>query len=185
MAAARSLIAIALAVLLSSCGSKATTDTEAADTAEAKAASEGPKHEPKVAAAIEQGHDLFFGKAMCSTCHKVYTEGAMIVGPNLGVGEDIEEPFAVRVDSRGPDIDPPSYVIDSILDPNAIVVPSYARSVMKSPDDIPVALSDDELVALAAFILSVGASEAIDPAALDRARARIPVARENRKAASN
>ncbi len=185
MAASRALIVLA-GLVLAGCGGKSEQAESSAAEADAQASAgeaAGPEHPPEVAAAIERGHELFFGKAVCSTCHKVGDEGAMIVGPNLGVGDDIDTPFALRVGSRGPNIDPPVYVIDSILNPNAIVVPGYARSVMKSPDDIPVELSDDELVSLAAFILSIGAVEPIEVAALERARAQIPVARQARQAA--
>jgi mono/diheme cytochrome c family protein len=150
-------------------------------TAETSPPSGAPTHPAEIQAAIEQGRELFFGRALCSTCHKVGDQGTMIVGPNLGVGDGMEQPFASRVGTRGENIDPPIYVIDSILDPNAITVPTYARSVMKSPDDIPIALTDDELVSLAAFILSVGAEQPLSQAELDRARARIPGARAARQ----
>jgi hypothetical protein len=162
-------------------GATTTTTTTTGDQqSEASPAAPGPAHAPEVMTAIELGHALFFGRAMCSTCHRVHDEGTMIVGPNLGVGDEMTEPFAVRVSARGVDIDPPVYAIESILDPNAIIVPGYARSVMKSPDDIPVELSDDELVALAAFVISIGAREPVTADMLARARAHIPAARASR-----
>lgn len=186
MEAARALIRArpALGLVLAfglgpACGGAGTSTTTSTNDkqSEASAAEPGPAHAPEVMTAIDQGHELFFGRAMCSTCHRVHDEGTMIVGPNLGVGDEMSAPFAVRVATRGVDIDPPIYVIDSILDPNAIVVPGYARSVMKSPDDIPVELADDELVALAAFVLSIGAGEPLTADALARAGAHIRVAR--------
>ena len=164
-------------------GDAATTEAASDGAEQAKAA--GPTHAPEVAAAIERGHGLFFGEALCSTCHRVYDEGMMIVGPDLGVGDEMSEPFAVRAGTRGEAIDPPRYAIESILDPNAVVVPGYARSVMKSPDDIPLALTDEQLADLAIFVTSIGAREAIDAGAIERARAHIPVvraAREQRRA---
>jgi len=173
MAAARAL-SLGFALALLACEATPTP------TPDLGAGSSGLRQEPAVAAASERGHDLFFGKAMCSTCHSVDREGTMIVGPNLGVGEGTTEPVARRVTSRGVQLDPAIYIIQSILDPDAVVVPGYARGVMKSPDDIPVALSDDEFVDLAAFILTIRATEPLDPAQLELARTQIPLARAAR-----
>lgn len=191
MAAARALspgslgaLALAAISLAPGCrGADSGAEQGASEAVKAGAEAAGPTHAPEVAAAIERGHALFFGEALCSTCHSVYDEGTMMVGPNLGVGGDMSEAFAARVGSRAEGVDPPRYAIESILDPNAVVVPGYARSVMKSPDDIPLALSDDDLVALAMFVISVGASEGIEASALAVAREHIAVAREQRRSA--
>jgi mono/diheme cytochrome c family protein len=137
-----------------------------------------PAGDPAVVTAVDSGRELFFGKAACSACHKVGEEGKMIVGPNLGIGDGMTEPVGLRATRRRPDAPPIEYVIESILDPDAVVVESYARGVMKSPDDLPQEISDEELVHLAAFIVAQGKPEELDAADLGRAAAAIPRARQ-------
>ena len=141
-----------------------------------------PEHAPEVTAAALRGKDLFFGKAMCSTCHRVGDRGTMVVGPNLGIGEDMKAPVAVRASSRKPEAEPAAYVIESILDPDAVVADGYAPGVMKSPDDIPIALGNDDLVALAAFLITDGSDTPLGADALEVAREAIAPARASRDA---
>ncbi len=135
----------------------------------------------EVEAVRERGKTLFFGRAGCTMCHRVGDEGQQIVGPNLGVGDDQTAPVGVRV--RHDDLRGIEYVVESIVDPDAFVVPGYVRGVMKRYEEPPIALSDDEIVALAAFLAAQGpGAPAIDDAALGRARQRIAITRRAREA---
>lgn len=138
--------------------------------------------EPAVRQAIEAGEALFFERAVCFTCHRVGERGNMIVGPNLGIGDGMEEPLVARARRRRPELSPIEYVIESMLDPDAIVVPSYAPGTMKSIDDLPLDLDDRELVQIAAFVAMQGAPEPLTPQDLERAEARLAPAREARAA---
>lgn len=143
--------------------------------------SQEPPADPTVLAAVETGRDLFFGRAACSACHKVGAEGNMVVGPNLGVGDGMTAPVVSRAAERRPALSPVEYVIESMIDPDAVVVESYARSVMKSLDEMPQEVSDDELVALAAFVVAQAEPQRLSPQDLERAAAAIPAARESRE----
>jgi mono/diheme cytochrome c family protein len=123
------------------------------------------------------GHDLFFGRAGCAACHRVGDEGTRIVGPNLGRGDGIDAPVAAR---RRTHLPPIEYVVESIVEPDAFVVPGYARGVMPRQEEPPVALTDDEIVALAVFLSRGG--PAVDEAAIAAARARIAAVRTARSA---
>lgn len=162
----------------------ATTGCEGPQTdpapTEDKTAPAAPQIDPAVQQAISAGEALFFERAVCFTCHRVGERGTMVVGPNLGVGDDMKEPLADRARARRPELRPTEYVIESMLDPDRVVVPSYAPGVMKSMDDLPIELSNDDLVALAAFVSAHGASSPPTPDDLERAKAYIATAREAR-----
>jgi hypothetical protein len=137
--------------------------------------------DPDVVATRERGRALFFGRAGCTMCHSVGTEGVQIVGPNLGVGGDQLVPVGARARRQG--VRGIEYVVESIVDPDAYVVSGYARGVMRPYEEPPISLTDDEIVELSAFLAGEGpGAERIDRAALGRARARIGVTRQARSA---
>lgn len=146
------------------------------------AAPAGPVLDPAVAQAMNSGEKLFFDRAACSACHRVGERGGMYNGPNLAVGDGMTEPLAVRSRARRPDLPPIEYVVESMLDPDALVVPTFAPGVMKAIDDLPSQLADHEIVAVAAYVASQGADPPVSPTDLERALARIPVARAARAA---
>jgi mono/diheme cytochrome c family protein len=152
---------------------------------ETQAAEAGPTRAletPEIAKRRQDGERLFFGRAGCTACHKVGARGTMIVGPNLGADETIAEPLGVRAATRRPGLSPLEYAIESMVDPNAYVVATYAKSVMKPPDEPPVQLTDDEILAVALFVVTGGAPSTFTQAELDAAKARIAGFRETRKA---
>jgi mono/diheme cytochrome c family protein len=69
------------------------------------------------------------------------------------------------------------YVLQSIIDPDAFIVPQYVGGVMRPPDEPPISLSDDDVLALATFL-----SNADDDATINAARAKIAAARDARTA---
>lgn len=95
------------------------------------------------------GEALFYGRGGCTHCHRLGDEGEADVGPNLGVGPGFPEPVARRERTRG---DAFGYVLRSIVDPDAFVVPSYPAGKMPRVEEPPIGLSDDEVVALATFL---------------------------------
>ncbi len=142
----------------------------------------GPTLDPAVSRAIAAGEKLFFDRAACSACHRVGKRGGMIVGPNLGVGDGMDEVFSARAAKRRPELMPIEYAVESIVDPDAFVVASYAPGVMKAIDDLPAKLDDQEIVSVAAYVAAHGQSEGLTPADLERAAAQVPVARAARSA---
>lgn len=112
------------------------------------------------------GEALFFGRAGCATCHRVGDHGQRWTGPNLGVDPACAgaravltdkdpvacEAVAGRVGARRPGLSAIEYVVESVLDPDRVIAPTYAPKVMKRLDQPPVSLTDDEILAIAAFV---------------------------------
>jgi mono/diheme cytochrome c family protein len=139
-----------------------------------------PQRDAEVDALRERGRGLFYARAGCSTCHRVGDRGEQIVGPNLGIGDGQAMPVGARVRHDG--LYGVEYVVESIVDPDAYVVAGYARGVMKPYEEPPIALTDEEILAIAAFIAGEGdASPIVDRAALERGRKRIQLSREARR----
>lgn len=111
----------------------------------------------EVEALRERGRELFAGRALCLECHRRGPLGDKQRGPDLGEGERTA-----------------AYVAKSIVDPEADVFPGYARGVMKPPDQPPLRLTDDEIVALALYLSGEddvdGARAALEPARVARAQ---------------
>lgn len=173
--------------MLAGCGAEpaakppapAATPTHAAP---AEDAAPTPVAATPVARAVARGRELFFGPAACATCHRVGTEGKMVIGPNLGIGDGMDRPLAARAKARRPELSPIEYAVESIVDPDAVGVETYAPGVMKSLDDLPFDASDDDIVGLAAFITAADPSVSLEPDDLARAAAQIAAARAARAA---
>lgn len=113
-----------------------------------------------------RGRGLFRGRGGCATCHSVDAEGEAIKGPNLGVDPLCSKdpkalterdpvaclPLAARADVRRPGLSALEYAVESIIDPDKIVAPTYAAKVMRRFDEPPVSLTDDEILALAMYV---------------------------------
>ena len=138
--------------------------------------------DPAVSRAIESGEKLFFDRAACSACHRLGKRGGMIVGPNLGVGDGMDEVFSARAAGRRPELSPIEYAVESIVDPDAVVVPGYVPGVMKAIDDLPANLDDQEIVSVAAYVTAHAPSDGLTLADLERAAAQVPIARAARSA---
>jgi hypothetical protein len=138
-----------------------------------------PSRDPEIAAMQERGRALFFGRALCPTCHRMGEDGTQIVGPNLGVGDGQNVPVGER--ERHDGVRGIEYVVESIVDPDVFVVPGYPRGVMKRFDEPPISLTDDEILCLGAFLAATSKDVVpLDKEAVARARARIAEARRAR-----
>lgn len=147
-------VLLAAAGALAGCGASASSSVPATSDA-------APAPEPAaVAEARAAGEALFFGRAGCATCHMVGERGDQVRGPNLGVGGRQTEPLARRAAKRRPGARPIVHAVESILDPTALTIEGYGEGVMKPGDEPPIALTDDEVVALAAFVVGDGLTEA-------------------------
>lgn len=143
-----------------------------------------------------RGEALFFGRAGCATCHRVDDRGNRYTGPNLGLDPDctMRRAEVTRQDAsacatltersrlRRPELTPLAYMVESIVDPDHLTVPGYARGVMKRAEDPPIALGDEDILALATWLVyreeaprDISISETIAPA-----RAFIQPCRERR-----
>lgn len=114
-----------------------------------------------------RGEALFFGRAGCATCHRVDDRGTRYSGPNLGLDPDCRTrpgevtrqdalacaPMAERARLRRPGLMPLHYMVESIVDPDHLTVPGYAKGVMKRAEDPPIALGDEDILALSTWLL--------------------------------
>jgi|GEM_PF-2323747 len=127
-----------------------------------------------------RGEGLFFRRAGCAACHKVNQRGDATKCPNLGVGDGMTESVAVRGARRVGNLSAIEYIVTSIVDPNAYVVSGYKPGVVKKLDEPPTSLSDDEIVALAAYLAGLSNTPVTDMDVV-RAHNRIEIARRLRE----
>ncbi len=146
------------------------------------ARAEGAPPPAEVATLRARGEALFFGRAGCAACHKLGARGDKVRGPNLGADRPGDPVVAQRAATRRPGLRPIEYIIESLVDPDAVIVPTYARGVMVRADEPPLSLPDDDLLALAVLLSEGGPSPGVDAEALAAARARVPLARKARVA---
>jgi cytochrome c2 len=104
-----------------------------------------------------RGEAVFWGAGRCATCHPIGGEGGGVRCPDLG--RDAASTFAARAGGRVAGFSAVEYLVQSLLDPEAFVVPGYPARLMPAAVDPPIALGDDDVVALAAFLLADGGAD--------------------------
>lgn len=111
----------------------------------------------------EVGHEFFWGRGRCHTCHSVGSEGSAIRGPNLGEPGPTGLPIAVRAarrakersDQTGKEYTRTDYLIESMVEPKAYLVEGYS-GIMPVIYRPPIALSVDEIKAVVSYLQSIG-----------------------------
>ncbi len=97
---------------------------------------------------VAAGEKIYREKGQCATCHTLGAPGGR--GPDLaGVGS--------RAATRKPGTSAKAYLIESLIDPGAFLVPPYPP-IMPKVDRPPIGLNRSELWATVAFLESQGAS---------------------------
>jgi mono/diheme cytochrome c family protein len=96
---------------------------------------------------VKAGREIFEGKGLCSTCHTIGKSGALRFPDMAGIG--------ARAASRRPGLSDVAYLAESIYDPNLFVVPGFnpGMPVINKP---PIGLSDPEILAVMAYMQSLG-----------------------------
>ena len=98
---------------------------------------------------VTAGKRLFLGDhAQCLTCHSL-GEDPKARCPNL-------EGIGARAAQRKPGFSAAAYLVESLYDPNAYIVPGYSRNQMTPAHKPPIALAHDEILALVVFLNSLG-----------------------------
>lgn len=112
----------------------------------------------------EMGGLLFSSDAaQCLTCHSL--------GPDPKARCPNQEGLGERAGQRRPGVSAAEYIIESLYDPNAFVVPGFPRNQMTPVNRPPIALSHDQILALAVYLNSLGGvSDADFVAAAGRAQ---------------
>ena len=93
------------------------------------------------------GKGIFEGKGLCHTCHTIGKSGALRFPDLAGI--------ATRAATRRPGLDATSYIAQSIYHPNAFIVPGFNPG-MPQIDKPPIGLSDDEILAVVAYLQTLG-----------------------------
>lgn len=96
---------------------------------------------------IAAGQDLFGGAGQCRTCHGLGTQAPYLLTDNDGTGS-----IGQRCASRVPGQDCKTYLLTSMLDPEAYMVEGY-NPIMPEQDRI---LTMPQIWALIAYMQSVG-----------------------------
>ncbi len=95
---------------------------------------------------IRAGERIFKEKGTCEICHRIGQKGTR--APDLaGVG--------AHAAKRKPGMSATAYLVESLLDPAAYLVPGYPP-IMPKVDKPPIGLNRSELWALVAFLESLG-----------------------------
>ena len=96
---------------------------------------------------VKAGQEIFEGKGLCTTCHTLGKSGALRFPDLGGIGS--------RAASRKPGLSDVDYLAESIYDPNLFIVPGFnpGMPVINKP---PIGLSDQEILAVIAYLQSLG-----------------------------
>ena len=99
------------------------------------------------------GEEIVAGKGTCLTCHTMGDHGTNLRFPDLG---EIGAVAGSRVDGQ----DDVEYLAESMYDPNAYVLPGFVAGmpVVSRP---PVALGDDEILTVIAYLQSLGGTPTV------------------------
>ncbi len=112
----------------------------------------------------EVGREIFWGKGKCYTCHSIGALGGGQRCPDLGSSEQFADPIWVRAAERkqAEGYSRERYIVESIYNPNAYVVEGFSKGLMKPINKPPIALSDDEITSVIAYLLSeAGADDSV------------------------
>ncbi len=102
---------------------------------------------------VEIGKGIAQGKGTCLTCHTIGQSGGALRFPDLaGIG--------TRAATRIPGMSGVEYLAQTLYEPNAYVVEGFnpGMPVMNKP---PIQLTDDEILAVIAFLQSLGGTPTV------------------------
>lgn len=120
------------------------------------------------------GERIFFGKGTCSVCHTIGQPGGR--APDLmGIG--------ARAATRKPGMSGTAYLVESLVNPTAFVVPGFPP-IMPPANRPPVDLNRTELLAVVAYLESLGGQVTVREADLPPEVAGAPPEGARRPAAT-
>lgn len=115
-----------------------------------------------------RGREVFWGRGACSGCHSLNGEGGSVRGPAFG--HDLVD----RAGTRVPGLDAAAYLVQSLYQPGAVVVAGYPMGLMPAVDLPPLALDEDDAVAVLVYLWTVTRPQEAPPVeALRRAQRRL------------
>jgi mono/diheme cytochrome c family protein len=96
---------------------------------------------------VRVGQEVAAGKGLCLTCHTVGKSGALRFPDLDGIG--------ARAATRIPELDALHYLAQSIYQPNVFIVEGFNPG-MPQIDKPPIGLTDQEILAVIAYLQSLG-----------------------------
>lgn len=101
---------------------------------------------------VRIGQEIAEGKGLCLTCHTIGQSGALRFPDLSGVGSRASEQVEGMTDL--------DYLAQSLYEPNAYVVPGF-NPAMPPIHKPPIGLSDEEILAVIAWLQSLGAEPTV------------------------
>lgn len=97
---------------------------------------------------VGAGKEIMEGKGLCTTCHTIGRSGALRFPDLDGIG--------ARAAGARPGLSAVDYLAQSIYEPDVYIVPGFnpGMPVINKP---PIGLSDEEILAVIAYLQSLGA----------------------------
>lgn len=101
---------------------------------------------------VRVGREIMDGKGLCFTCHTVGKSGVLRFPDLDGIGS--------RAASRVPGLSDVEYLAQSLYDPDKYIVPGFnpGMPVISKP---PIGLTDDEILAVIAYLQSLGGTPTV------------------------
>lgn len=96
---------------------------------------------------VRSGREIMENKGICFTCHTEGKQGALRFPDLAGIG--------ARAGTRVPGMGDVDYLAQSLYEPNAFVVPGFNPG-MPVIDKPPIGLSEQEVLAVIAYLQSLG-----------------------------
>jgi len=98
------------------------------------------------------GREVMDSKGLCFTCHTVGKSGALRFPDLAGIGS--------RAGSRVPGLSDVEYMAQSMYEPNKFIVPGFnpGMPVINKP---PIGLTDDEILAVIAYLQTLGGTTTV------------------------
>ena len=104
---------------------------------------------------VDIGREIFEGKGLCSTCHTIGKSGALRF-PDL-------DGIAVTAETRIADLNALQYLAQSIYEPDIFIVEGFNPG-MPAIHKPPIGLTDQEILAVIAYLQSLGGEPTVSPA---------------------
>ena len=101
---------------------------------------------------VRVGREIMDGKGLCFTCHTMGKKGALRFPDLEGIGGHAAE--------RVPGLSDLDYLAQSIYEPDKFIVPGFnpGMPVINKP---PIGLTDDEILAVIAYLQSLGGTTTV------------------------
>jgi mono/diheme cytochrome c family protein len=131
-----SLFVLTFAMLASSCGASGSSKAVGVDELQAE-------FDSLPAGDAARGEQIYLAQP-CHTCHAEVLVGSVIPG---------DPPLAVRAETRRPGYSAELYLYESIVEPNAYIVPNFGQDIML--DDFDNTLTGQELADLVAYLMAM------------------------------